>query len=231
MAISLLAKELEALRKVSTPAVCNAIETFNVRPRNEGFMTSDIRCLFPDLGVMVGYAATARIVTDEPPAEGHQVSRLDWWDYLQEIPKPRVVIFQDMDRVVKGAYWDEQTANIQKALGSVGVVTDGGVRDLDAMHDLGLHVFAAHVLVSRAYVHLVDFGIPVRVGGLTVSPGDLLHGDKHGITAIPSAIAAEVASAAARLERQDRQIVELCQSADFTLEALKERWKRIRGIY
>jgi regulator of RNase E activity RraA len=231
MAISLLAKELEALRKVSTPAVCNAIESFNVRPRNEGYMTSDIRCLFPDLGVMVGYAATARIVTDEPPVEGHQVSRLDWWDYLQEIPKPRVVVFQDLDRVVKGAYWDEQTANIQKALGCAGVVTDGGVRDLDAMHDLALHVFAAHVLVSHAHVHLVDFGIPVRVGGLTVSPGDLLHGDKHGITAIPSSIAAEVASAAARLERQDRQIVELCQSPDFTLEALKERWKRIRGIY
>ena len=177
MAISLLAKELEALRKISTPAVCNAIETFNVRPRNEGFMTSDIRCLFPDLGVMVGYAATARIVTDEPPVEGHQVSRLDWWDYLQEIPKPRVIVFQDLDRVVKGAYWDEQTANIQKALGCAGVVTDGGVRDLDTMHDLGLHAFAAHLLVSRAYVHLVDFGIPVRVGGLTVSPGDLLHGD------------------------------------------------------
>jgi regulator of RNase E activity RraA len=231
MAISLLAKELEALRKVSTPAVCNAIETFNVRPRNEGFMTSEIRCLFPDLGVMVGYAATARIVTDEPPVEGHQVSRLDWWDYLQEIPKPRVVVFQDLDRVVKGAYWDEQTANIQKALGCAGVVTDGGVRDLDVMHDLGLHAFAAHVLVSHAYVHLVDFGIPVRVGGLTVSPGDLLHGDKHGITAIPSSIAAEVASAAARLERQDREIVELCQSPDFTLETLKERRGRIRGIY
>lgn len=231
MAISLLAKELEALRKISTPAVCNAIETFNVRPRNEGFMTSDIRCLFPDLGVMVGYAATARIVADEPPVEGHQVSRLDWWDYVQEIPKPRVVVFQDVDRVVKGAYWDEQTANIQKALGCAGVVTDGGVRDLEAIHDLGLHAFAAHVLVSRAYVHLVDFGIPVRVGGLTVSPGDLLHGDKHGITLIPPTIAAEVASAAARLERQDRQIVELCQSPDFTLETLKERWGRIRGIY
>jgi regulator of RNase E activity RraA len=194
-------------------------------------MTSDIRCLFPDLGVMVGYAATARIVTDEPPVEGHQVSRLDWWDYLQEIPKPRVIVFQDLDRVVKGAYWDEQTANIQKALGCAGVVTDGGVRDLDTMHDLGLHAFAAHLLVSRAYVHLVDFGIPVRVGGLTVSPGDLLHGDKHGVTTIPSAIAAEVASAAARLERQDRQIVELCQSPDFTLETLKERWGRIREIY
>ena len=231
MAISLLAKELDALRKISTPAICNAIETFNVRPRNEGFMASDIRCLFPDLGVMVGYAVTARIMADEPPVEGHQISRLDWWDCLQEIPKPRVVVFQDLDRVVKGAYWDEQTANIQKALGCVGVVTDGGVRDLDAMHDLGLHAFASHVLVSRAYVHLVKIGAPVRVGGLMVSPGDLLHGDKHGITLIPSAVAAEVASAAARLERQDRHFVELCQSPDFTLQALKERWKKIRGLY
>lgn len=231
MAISLLAKELDTLRKVSTPAVCNAIETFNVRPRNEGFMTSDIRCIFPDLGVMVGHAATARIMADEPAVEGHQVSRLDWWDYLQEIPKPRVVVIQDLDRVVKGAYWGEQNANIHKALGCLGVITDGGVRDLDEMQALGFHAFAAHVLVSHAYVHLVDFGIPVRVGGLTVSPGDLLHGDKHGVTVIPPPIAAEVASAAARLERQERQIIELCQSPDFTIEALKERWKKIRGVY
>lgn len=180
---------------------------------------------------MVGYAATARIMADEPPVDGHQVSRLDWWDYLQEIPKPRVVVIQDLDRTVKGAYWGEQNATIHKALGCVGVVTDGGVRDLDEMQALGFHAFAAHILVSHAYVHLVDFGIPVRVGGLTVSPGDLLHGDKHGIIAIPSSIAAEVVSAAARVERQERQIIDLCQSPDFTPEALKERWKKIRGVY
>jgi 4-hydroxy-4-methyl-2-oxoglutarate aldolase len=231
MAISLLAKELDALRKVSTPAVCNAIETFNIRPRNEGFMASDIRCMFPNLGVLVGYAATARILADEPPVEGHQVSRLDWWDYLQEIPKPRVVVIQDLDRLVKGAYWGEQNANIHKALGCAGVVTDGGVRDLDEMQALGFHAFAGHVLAAHAYVHLVDFGIPVRVGGLTVSPGDLLHGDKHGVTVIPPSIAAEVVPAAARVERQERQIIELCQSPDFTLEALKERWKKVRGVY
>jgi len=194
-------------------------------------MTSDIRCIFPDLGVMVGYAVTARIMADEPPVEGHQVSRPDWWDYLQEIPKPRVVVIQDLDRVVKGAFWGEQNANIHKALGCVGVITDGGVRDLDAMQALGFHAFAAHVLVSQAYVHLVDFGIPVRVGGLTVSPGDLLHGDKHGTIVVPPSIAAEVASAVARVERQERQTIELCQSPDFSLEALKEHWKKIRGVY
>jgi regulator of RNase E activity RraA len=180
---------------------------------------------------MLGYAATARIMADEPPVEGHQVSRLDWWDYLQEIPKPRVVVIQDLDRAVKGAYWGEQNANIHKALGCVGVITDGGVRDLDEMHDLGFHAFAAEILVSHAYVHLTDFGIPVRVGGLTVGPGELLHGDKHGVTVIPPAIAAEVAAAAARVERQERQIIELCQSPDFTLEQLKELWKKIRGTY
>jgi regulator of RNase E activity RraA len=228
MAISLLAKELDALRKVNTPSVCDAIEILNVRPRNEGFMSSAIRCIFPDLGVMVGYAATARIMADEPPVEGHQVSYSDWWDALQEIPRPRVVVIQDLDRVVKGSFWEEQTAAIHKALGCVGVVTDGGVRDLDEMQALGFQAFAAHVLVSHAHVHLVDYGIPVRVGDLTVSPGDLLHGDKHGVVAIPSAVAAEVASAAARVARQKRQITEFCQAPDFSPEKLKERWK-IRG--
>ncbi len=231
MAISLLAKELDALRKISTPSICNGIETFNIRPRNQGFMTSDIRCIFPDLGVMVGYAATARIMADEPPVEGHRISRLDWWDYLQEIPKPRVVVVQDLDRVVRGSYWGEVNANVHKALGCVGVITDGGVRDLDEMQALGFHAFAAHVLVSHAYVHLVDFGIPVRVGGLTVSPGDLLHGDKHGVASIPHAIAAKVASAAARIQRSEQQIIEVCQSTELTPELLKERWKKIRGMH
>jgi regulator of RNase E activity RraA len=229
MAIGLLARELDALRKVSTPAVCDAIELFNIRPRNEGFMTSDIRCLFPDLGVLVGYAATARSMADESPVEGHQVSRLDWWDYLQGIPKPRVVVIQDLDRVVKGAYLGGQNANIHRALACAGVITDGGVRDLDQLQLLGFHAFAAHVLVSHAYVHLVDFGIPVRVGGLTVRPGDLLHGDRHGVTSIPAAVAGEVAPAAARLERQEREIMEFCQSPDFTLEGLKQRWQKLRG--
>jgi len=231
MAISLLAKELDALRKVSTPAICDAIDSFNVRPRSEGFMASEIQCIFPELGSMVGYAVTARIMTDEPPVEGHQVSRLDWWDFLQGIPKPRVVVVQDLDRMIRGTYWDQQTVHIHKALGCVGVVTDGGVRDLDVMQSLEVHAFAAHVLAARAHVHMVDFDIPVRVGGLTVSPGDLLHGDKHGITIIPQSVAAEVASAAARLERQERQIIELCQSPDFTLDALKDRWRKLRGNY
>jgi regulator of RNase E activity RraA len=231
MPISLLARELEALRKISTPSICNAVETFNVRPRNEGFMTSDIRCIFPKLGVMVGYAATARIMADEPPVEGHQVSRLDWWEYLQGIPRPRVIVMQDLDRVVKGSYWGEVNANIHKALGCVGVVTDGGVRDLEEMQKLGFHAFAGHVLVSHAYVHLVEFGIPVRVGGIVVNPGDLLHGDRHGVTTIPHAIAADVAAAAARVERNERQIIQACQSPDFSLELLKEQWKKIRGAY
>jgi regulator of RNase E activity RraA len=231
MAISLLAKELEALRKVSTPAICDAIETFNVRPRNEGFMTPDIRCLFPDLEVLVGYAVTARIMTDEPALDGHQVSRLDWWDYLQDMPRPRVVVVQDLDRVVRGSFWNYLQGSIHKAQGCAGIVTDGGVRDLDRLRGLELHVFAAHVVVSQAYAHLVDFGVPVRVGGITVQPGDLLHGDKHGVTTIPHAIAAEVASVAARVDRTERQLLELTQSPEFTVEQLKERWKRLRGAY
>jgi regulator of RNase E activity RraA len=231
MAISLLAKELGALRKVSTPSICDAIDTFNVRPRNEGFMTSDIRCLFPDLEVLVGYAVTARIMTDEPALEGHQVSRLDWWDSFQDIPRPRVVVVQDLDRMVRGSFWSYLQASIHKALGCVGVVTDGAVRDVDRLRGLEFHAFAPHIVVSQAYAHLVDFGVPVRVGGITVQPGDLLHGDKHGVTTIPHAVAAEVAAVAARVDRTERQLLELTESADFTVEQLKERWKRLRGAY
>ena len=221
--------ELEEISHWSTCSISNGIELFNIRPRNEGFMLPEIKCIFPELGPMIGYAVTAMISADSPG--GRRIEPAEWWEEILKIPEPRIAVIHDLDQPVVGSFWGEVNGSIHKALGCVGVVTDGGVRDLDVMQSLEVHAFAAHVLAARAHAHMVGFGIPVRVGALTVSPGDLLHGDKHGITIIPQSVAAEVASAAARLERQERQIIELCQSSDFTLDALKDRWKKLRGSY
>jgi regulator of RNase E activity RraA len=132
----------------------------------------------------------------------------------------------------QGAQWGEVQANIHKALGCVGVVTDGSVRDLDEVRALGFQFAAAHVSVSHAYVHMVDFGLPVKVGGLWVKPGDLIHADQHGVVTIPPAIAERVAEAVAKVEADERKIIGVCQSRDFTPERLKELYKQIRpGTY
>ena len=223
---------IDALKKISSPSIANGIETFNVRPRNQGQMSSEIRTLFPELGPMVGYAVTAVIRAEPQPLQGHRASTFGWWDYVLTIPAPRVIVVHDLDEPRgQGAQWGEVQANIHKALGCVGTVTDGSVRDLDEVRALGFQFAAAHVSVSHAYVHMVDFGLPVKVGGLWVKPGDLIHADQHGAIVIPTDIAAKIPEAAELCGRRETPILEIARSPNFTLEKLKEALKRSAEIH
>jgi regulator of RNase E activity RraA len=224
---------IDALRKITSPTVANAIETFNLRPRSQGFMSSEIRTLFPEMGPLVGRAVTAVIRAELQPEQGHRASTFGWWDYVLSVPAPRVIVVHDLDEPRgQGAQWGEVQANIHKALGCAGTVTDGSVRDLDEVRALGFQFAAAHVSVSHAYVHMVDFGLPVKVGGLWVRPGDLVHADQHGVVTIPAEIAPKIPEAVARLEADERQIISLCQARDFSVERLKALYQKIRpGTY
>lgn len=229
----LTAEQLTALRALSSPTVANAIETFRVRPREVGNLSPEIRARFPELGPVVGHAVTAFIRGEAGPAEGHRASTYAWWDYIETIPAPRIIVMQDLDDPRgQGAFWGEVQANIHKALGCAGVITDGSVRDLEEARLLGFQFCAAHVSVSHANVHLVDFGLPVKVGGVWIHPGDLIHADQHGAVTIPAEIAAEIPGAAARLAVEERQIIAACQSPDFALDRLKATYRQLRpGTY
>ena len=155
----LTTEQLEALKKITSPSVANAIEVFKVRPRQEGNVSSEIRGLFPELGPLVGYAATCLIRAEQGPIDGHRASLYGWWDFVMSIPAPRVIVVHDLDEPRgQGAQWGEVQANIHRALGCVGVVTDGSVRDLDEVRALKFQFAAAHVSVSHANIHMVDFG-------------------------------------------------------------------------
>ena len=224
---------IDALRKISSPSVANAIETFNVRPRDQGNMSSQIRTLFPEMGPLVGYAVPCVIRAEPQPLQGHRASTYGWWDYVLTIPAPRVIVVHDLDDPRgQGAQWGEVQANIHKALGCAGVITDGSVRDLDEVRALGFQFCAAHVSVSHANVHMVDFGLPVKVAGLWVKPGDLIHADQHGAVTVPADIAAKIPEAVAKVEADERQIINVCQARDFSADKLKELFKKIRpGTY
>ena len=227
MAMTLTPEQLEALRQLDAPTVANAIETFNIQPRNTGFMDASIRCMFPDMGVMVGYACTAVIAAAHQPPEPPPVSRPDWWHKVLETPAPRVVVMQDSDPEPIGSFWGEVQGNIHKALGCIGLVTNGGVRDMDEVRALDFQFYAKAVLVSHAYVHLVAIDVPVSIGGMVVRPGDLIHADKHGAQVIPMEIAAEIPAAAARVADNERQIIDVCQAQDFTVEKLMKVYNYI----
>jgi 4-hydroxy-4-methyl-2-oxoglutarate aldolase len=215
----LTADELERLRRYDAPTVANAIETFDVRPRTAGYASPAIRSVFPQLGVMVGYAVTARARANTPTDVGY--SRHGWWDAVAAAPGPRVAVIQDLDEPPVGAFWGEVQANIHRALGCIGAVTNGGVRDLLEVEPLGFHYFAGSVMVSHAYVHMIDFGTPVTIGGLEINPGDLIHADRHGVQVIPHAIARDIADACEKIVAHERTIISLCQSPAFALDALK----------
>ena len=211
---------MSALGRIDTPSICNAIEGFNVRGKQEGFMLPEIKGGFRTLPPAVGYAVTGVISAVQP--EGRNVSREDWWDLIVSVPEPRFIVLHDIDNPPLGAYWGEVQGNIHKALGAVGVATDGTVRDIDEVEELGFQFFAKEVSASHAYVHLVEIGIPVTVGGLTVNTGDLLHGDKHGVTNIPFEIAEQIPDMVQTIADYEQQTIGLCQSGEFTLEKLKE---------
>ena len=222
-------EEMESLRRWSTCAVSNGIELFNIRPRNGGFMFPEIKCIFPELGAMIGYAVTAVISADSP--EGRRIQPPDWWEMILKIPEPRVIVIHDIDHRVVGSFWGEVNANIHRALGCVGTVTDGSVRDLDEVREMGFHFFSSCVTVSHAYVHLVEMGIPVKVGGLVVKPGDLILGDKHGVISIPLEIARDVPKAAQLVEDWERPVINYCKSKEFNIEGLKERYMSPRPTW
>jgi regulator of RNase E activity RraA len=221
------ANDLEALRNLDTCTVSNSIETFEVRLRNAGFANSHIRCMFPDLPPMVGYAATARLRSAEPPiAGGSYHDRTEWWNSILQVPAPRVVVLQDMDNPSGvGAFLGDVHAAILRALGCAGYVTNGAVRELPRVRSTGLQAFAGDVAVSHAYAHLFDVGAEVEIGGLEIETGDLLHGDLHGLLKIPAELAARIPPIAARLKQEEQRIIDFCRSAEFSLDKLRQTLK------
>lgn len=216
--------QLEAIRRLDACTLANAIETFHERLRNEGFVDHNIRCLFPRLPPMAGYAATVKIRGSAPPtAGGAYPDRTDWWDYIASLPTPRVVVVQDAaTRPGLGSLVGAVHMNILRALRCVGVVTNGSVRDIPAAENAGFHFFAGSVSVSHAYVHIIEMGEPVTIGGLKIQSGDLLHGDLHGVQSIPLDIAGSVPVVAARIAAKEQSLIALCRSPGFSLEKLRD---------
>ncbi len=214
---------LEDLRQLDACTLANAIETFQERLRNQGFIDHSVRCLFPRLSPMLGHAATITIRGAAPPiADGGYSDRTDWWDYISSLAEPRVVVIHDVSSDPGlGCLIGAVHMNILRALHCVGVVTNGSVRDLPAAESAGFHFFSGSISVSHAYVHIVEFGKPIEIGGLKISSGDLLHGDLHGVQSIPLVIAPRIPGVAARIRAKEQAVIALCRSPEFSLEKLR----------
>ena len=189
--------DLKLLAQFDTPTICNTIELFEVRPRTAGYMDGRVRACFPEMPPAVGYAATATMRCALPRREGDVYGSLDEQvARFSELPGPPIVVFQDLDDPAVAATFGEIMCTTYQSFGAAGLITSGAARDLDQVRRIGFPAFSNGAICSHGYSHIVDLHRTVRVGGLTIQPGDLIHADANGIATIPLEIASDVAHAA-----------------------------------
>ena len=226
---------LEALARYDTPTICNAMEVVAPERRLIGYTTKPMVCTFPDLPPMVGYARTVTIrsvLKSGLAADVQAKRRIEYYEYVGTGHGPRITVIQDIDGpdVGYGAFWGEVQSNVHKALGCLGVITDGSIRDIPQWAP-GFQALAGSIGPSHAWVHAENFGGEVRVAGMTVRSDDLIHADCHGAIVIPLDIAAKLPDAAELCGRRETPILEIARSKDFTLEKLKAALKRSAEIH
>jgi 4-hydroxy-4-methyl-2-oxoglutarate aldolase len=207
---------LDKLAHFDTPTICNAIELYGIRPQDLGFMDRRVRACFPQLRPMVGYAATAtfRASFPPPPGGGVYTNMVEQVRSFEALPGPAVVVIEDLDDPPVGAVFGEVMCSTYRAFGAAGIVTSGAGRDLDQVAELKFPAFAGSVVCSHGYPQLVEVCAPVRIGGLVVRQGDLLHGDANGVTSIPLVIAAELPEVAAEFAAAEHILLDYLQGPE-----------------
>lgn len=219
---------IKDLQSIDTPTVCNALEILIPERRGYGYTTQPLVCTRPELPPMVGVARTATIRSAHPShlrgAEARAVND-GYYAYIDEGPKPSIVMIQDLDDAQRGygSWWGEVNSNVHRGLGALGVITDGSVRDLPDIAD-GFQMMADRVGPSHAFVHVVGYANPITVAGMRVTSGDLIHADQHGAVVIPWEVADKVLGAAQEIAAGEAVIIQAAQTPGFNIDKLREAW-------
>jgi 4-hydroxy-4-methyl-2-oxoglutarate aldolase len=213
------------LKTVDTATVSNAIELLKVRPDAEGFASLDLKCLFPELGPMCGYAVTAQVETvteGSPKTEGAFV---ELFETVERSPWPAVVVLQEIGgERDRAAHSGEVMATIFARLGAIGLVSDCGVRDLTAVRKIGFHYFARGAVASHASYRIVRTAVPVQITGVTIRTGDLVHADENGLITVPESGRDRLPGLIGQILSKERAILEFVRDSGFTAAQLRERF-------
>ncbi len=223
---------LAALGRFDSPTICNVMELFDAIPRTSGYLDSRIRACFPQLPPMVGYAVTATFRAGAKPKAGDVYAGLEKQvRHLEAIPGPKVIVFQDLDDPSVAATFGEVMCSSYQAFGGVGLVTSGTGRDLDQVEALKFPCFTNGVVASHGYCQIAELNGPVRVGGVWINPGDLLHGDRNGVAVVPHELAEAIAKGCPKLADAEAVVLDYLKqtkpTADGFAAARKECHRRI----
>ena len=219
--------QFEFLRGIDTPTVCNLLEIVAPERRGHGYTVRHLHCIFPELPPMVGFAKTATMrAQDKVPLgeAGYMTKRLDYLDYVAAAPQPSIVAIQDIDEIAGfGAFWGEVQSNVHQALGCLGTITNGSIRDIAAIPP-GFQMLAGSIAPSHAFVHVADYGVNVNIHGMAVTSGDLIHADRHGAVVVPVETIDGMKAAAEKLATNEARIIAAAKSGK-GVEAIKAAMK------
>jgi regulator of RNase E activity RraA len=218
---------LDALRKVDSATVSNAIEPLWVRARTEGYTPWELKCQFPDLGPMVGYAVTVTAKSTEPGPRD-RTKMFELFDTIAAFDGPVVVVDQNVGvDVSRSCFVGDNMCSVFNKVGAVGVVTDGGFRDPTGIRKYapGFQIFSPGLVVSHGNGIHVDINVPVSIFGLEIMPGDLLHGDENGLVKVPIDVADSVLDEVKKVVDSEGARLDYTQTDDFTLEGLKKLYR------
>jgi len=224
MSATVSKEEFEFLRSIDTPTVCNLVEIVTPARRGAGYTVRHLHCPFPDLPPMVGFARTVTIKAKDAFGMGdasYIQRRLDYLDYVAAEPRPSVMVIEDLgEEPGYGAFGGEVQSSVHQALGCLGTVTNGSVRDIP-MIPPGFQMLAGSVGPSHAYVHMVEYGGEVNVHGMTVRSNDLIHADRHGAAVVPADKIGAMKTALVGLSEREAKIIKAARAPDMTVEKLK----------
>ena len=217
---------LDALAKYDTPTICNAIELFDVVPRNAGYMNDSIKACFPHLPPMVGFAVTSTFRSMSPPRSGDVYASMSQQvEAYANLPGPAVMVYQDLDVPIVSATFGEVMCSVYQSFGARGIITSGAGRDLEQVEKIKFPAFTTGTICSHGYCHTLAVNVPVTVGGLAVYPADLLHGDLNGVTRIPLEIASEVPQVCEELAAAEKIVLDYVRGLNPTAAGLAEARK------
>lgn len=222
-------EQLKELEEFDTPTVCNAIEMFHLRSNVEGYMKPGLILRTQVKRPVVGYAATAKVSAGAPSPDAHQ-KLMEYYEHVREMRDPTIAVVQDIDPEPIAAFWGEVQATVHMSLGCTATLMEGGVRDIEEANALGFHFFSTEINVAHGYTHVERVGCPIKMLGLEIQPGDLLHADQHGVVKIPHEIAPKLAEACRKITAAELPMLEPCRQAikdgrKPTMEEL-DAWRR-----
>ena len=218
-----------ALRTIDTPTITNVVATYPKNPLCLGlynpwtenwYTDTSIRCIYPNLGAIVGHAVTCVYGLPDPNYAG-RLSFMDVVDALDAMPKPTILVIQQKwpaELMAKAGLAGEIMVTSMKAVGCVGMLSNGPSRDVDAIRRLDFQMLLGGVSPGHGEMAVQAVNVPVSVGGMDVAPGELIHMDENGAVKFPADRAGQVLENARKMLEGEAEHLERLRAAKTAAE-------------